>query len=245
MITHRFCISGFFSRYSAFFMLTLMGLGMGALAIYLGRAQDQPGVLVGGIVGCLASLLLLIPVFLGLTRRPRQVEVSDEGLAWKGSQGEGRCRWKDIREVYTLDRTVNQTFTEKKLVWVLANGDRITTDQTLSDFDQLAEAVQARSAEHVLAAKRAALDTGADFGSVVLKRSGLTVAGKSFAWDEIEHSTIFNGTLYFFPKAYKGNDSEDAKLSDLPNVPVLLQLLEELDRAPVPVEESILYSGRK
>jgi hypothetical protein len=245
MSTHAFCTSGFFSRYSAFFMLMLMGLGMGGLAVYLGIAQDQIAVTVGGIVVSLGSFLLLVPVFLGLTRRPRHVEVTKDGLVWSGQLGEGRCRWDEIREVFRLDRTVNQTFTEKKLVWVLANGDRVTTDQTLSDFDIMADTIQERSLPYLLDAKRAELDKGADFGSVLLKRTGVTVAGKSFNWDEIEQSTVFNGVLYFFPRSYTGNNSEDAKLSEVPNSPILLHLLEELGQAPVPVEESILYSGRK
>jgi hypothetical protein len=51
--------------------------------------------------------------------------------------------------------------------------------------------------------------------------------------------------LYFFPKSYQGNDSEDAKLSETPNSLVMLQLLDELGHAPVPVEQSVLYTGRK
>jgi hypothetical protein len=239
-------MKGFLSRYVAFFMLAAMGVGMGVLGVYVGMAQEQNAVVGGGIIVACGSLLLLVPVYLGLVRRPRHVEVSEEGLAWKGRDGEQRCRWDEIREVYRLDRTVNQTFTEKKLVWVLADGRRVTTDQTLSDFDSLADAVQEQTTTHVLAAKRPALDGGgAEFGTVVLARSGLTIGGKRFSWDEIDHSTLFNGMLYFFPKSYQGNDSEDAKLSETPNSLVMLQLLDELGHAPVPVEQSVLYTGRK
>ncbi len=244
--THSLCFSGFFSRYVAFFMLAGMCLAGGLLAIYLGIDRSSSAEFYSGIGVSCASLLFFIPVYLWLSRRARFVQVSDEGLIWKDQQGEQRCRWEEISEVYRLDRVVNQTFSEKKLTWVLANGAKVVADQTLSDFDRLADSVQAMTTAHLLAKKRSSLDAvGADFGKVVLARTGVTMNGKRFSWDEIEHSTLWNGSLHVFPKAYKGNDSEEAKLSEVPNWPVLMELLEELGQTPVPVEESILYKGHK
>jgi hypothetical protein len=244
--THTFCFSGFLNRYWAFFILPVMTVGMGVLLLYLGAARSSTAETVGGIVVCCLAPVWLIPMFVFVSRRPRQVQVTQEGLAWRDRQGEHRCRWEEISEVYRMHKVLDRTATEKKLVWVLANGTRVTTDQTLSDFDRLADAVQAGTHDHLLAGKRSALDgSGAAFGSVVLGRTGITIAGKRFAWDEIDHSTIFNGTLYFFPKSYKGNKSEDAKLTETPNALVMLQLLDEVGKSPVPVEQSVLYTGRK
>lgn len=223
-----------------------MTAGMGVLLIYLGKERDSNVEFISGIVVCALAPSWLFPMFVFLYLRPREVQVSLEGLMWRDMQGEHRCRWDEITEVYRMTKVLDETATEKKLAWVLADGTWVTVDQTLSDFDQLADAVQESTHALLLERKRSALDgAGAEFGSVVLARNGLTVAGKKFTWEEIDHSTVFNGTLYFFPKSYSGSDSEDASLTETPNALVMMELLIDLGQAPVPVEQSVLYSGKK
>jgi hypothetical protein len=246
MTSHSLCFSGVVSRYAPHFLMSALCLAVGLFVLVLGILKPNSGALIPGIVVSACSLPWLIPMFLGVSRLPRQVEATSEGLVWQDKQGEHRCRWDEIREVYRLEKIVNQTFRVKELKLVLSHGEQVAVDQCLSDFDRLADTVQAVSAEQLLAAKRSSLDgSGAEFGPVVLQRAGLSVRGKYFPWDQVEQYTIFNGTIVVYPKGYQGIKCEEVGFGEVPNYPVLLRLLQELGQRPIPPEKSILFTGRR
>jgi hypothetical protein len=243
---HVLYFKGVLSRYAPHIVLWGLLLVIGVFLTILGIAKPEGGTLSPGIVFLVGAFPWLIPLFLGVSRRPRQAEVTEDGLSWRDRSGEHRCRWNEIAEVYRLDKIINQNFRVHELRIVLANGGQATFDQTLTNWQGLAAAVQARTARELIGPRRAALDAGgAEFGPVTLRRDGITIRGKSFTWDQVEQYTLVNANLVLYPRHYKGIQCEEVTFGEVPNCPVLLALLRELGQVPVPPHESILFLGRK
>jgi hypothetical protein len=160
-------------------------------------------------------------------------------------QGGASLPLEEIAAVFRVDKLVNRTFLVKQLRVVLAHGEEVTFDQCLSDYDQLANAVQGTVTRQLLPAKRSQLaGAGIDFGPVTLHRDSITINGKTFPWPEVEQYIVFRGSLVVYPRSYQGIQCEEVVLGDVPNYPILLLLLQELGQAPVPLQQSILFLGR-
>lgn len=243
---HRRYSRGILSRYVAFFWLWAILLAIGVFLGLLGLFRPNAGTLLPGLLFVVGSFFCLIPLFVGLSRSPREARTTPEGVQWLDKKGEHRCRWDEITAVFRVDRLINRTFLLKQSRMVLAHAEEVTFDQSLSDYDRLANAIQATVTRQLMPAKRAQLTgAGADFGPVTLHRDGITVNGKRFPWPEVEQYIVFHGSLVVYPRSYQGILCEEVVLCDVPNYPVLLLLLQELGQTPVPPQQSILFLGRK
>jgi hypothetical protein len=244
-IHHRY-LGGILSRYAPHLLLWGIFLGIGLFLAILGLARPNAGTLLPGALIFVASFGALIPIYLGLARTPRSAHTSPEGVRWLSQLSVQHCAWNDISAVYRMHKIINQTFHVKKLRLVLADGREVTFDQTLSDYDRLAEMAQETVAQQLLPSKRLELArAGAEFGAVTLHRDGLTINAKKLSWPDIEQYIVFRGNLVVYPKAYLGISCAEVILSTLPNYTVLLHLLQELGQMPVPPERSILFLGRR
>jgi hypothetical protein len=220
--------------------------GIGLLLGILGLVRPAAGTLLPGLLFLLGSLPCLIPLFVALSRGPREARTTPEGVQWLDNKGEHRCRWEDITAVYRLEKLTNRTFLVKQLRMVLAQGEEVTFDQCLSEFDRLGDVIQGTVTQRLLPLKRAQLDSaGAEFGRVTLFRDRLIVNGKRFPWSEVEQYIVFRGSLVVYPRGYQGIQCKETMLGDMPNYPVLLLLLQEMGQSPVPPQQSILFLGRK
>jgi hypothetical protein len=241
---HRRFAAGILSRYAPHFLLWGIFFAIGLLLGLLGLSRPASGTLLPGVLLLLASFAFLIPLFIALARSPRWARTSKEGVQWQDGRGDHLWRWEEIAAVFRLDKIINQTFRVKQLRLVPAQGEEVTFDQCLSDYDGLADAVQDAVANRLLPAKRAELaSAGATFGPVTLHRDGLTINAKKLTWPEVEQYTIFRGSLVVCPRGSKG--FEEVGLSGVPNYPVLLHLLQELGQMPVPPQQNILFTGRR
>lgn len=242
---HRVCLSGVVSRYAPLLMLAGICLALGLGLLFLSFQRPDSGTFLPAVIILAATLPWFIPVYLGLSKNPSEMEVSPAGFSWKDSQGDHRAGWDEVSELYRLERVVNQTFKEKKIRIVLNHGVQVTVDQCLSDYDRLADTAQLAAASAINDRKRAALDQGADFGPVTLRSTGMSLAGKSYTWDQIQEYLIFNGSLLLVPANYRGGACEQVLLSDVPNYAVLINLLLELGHPPVEPGRSVLFAGRR
>jgi hypothetical protein len=246
MPTHRRHGAGIMSRYAPHLWLWLILLAIGLFLGILGIAKPNAGTLLPGVLFVVGSFAPLIPLAIALARGARWARITPEGIEWQDGRGEHRWNWADIAAVYRLDKVINQAFRVKQLRVVPVHGDVVTFDQCLSDYERLADTVQTAVAQRLLPVKRAELaGSGAAFGPVTLSRESITINRKTFAWPEVEQYIVFRGSLVVYPTSYKGIQCEEVSLSDVPNYPVLLHLLQEQGRLPVPPERSILFLGRK
>jgi hypothetical protein len=242
---HELFFGGFLSRYAPQCMLFAVFFVIGIGLTILGVRNPENKTLLPGVLSTVGGLLWLIPLPVGLFRRARAAEVYADRLKWTDAAGQHECRWDEVAEVYRVERITNRSFRYTLLRLVLADGRQVQFDHTLGGYNQLADQVQARTAEHLLPAKQRALDgPGAEFGPVTLSRAAVTIGGETFPWDEVEQYTICNGSLVAFPRSYQGHAGKEVALSAVPNYPVLLHLLRVLGKEPTPPNLSILFRGR-
>jgi hypothetical protein len=234
------------SRYAPPIWLWAILLVIGLFLGFLGLFRPNAGTLLPGLLFVVGSFACLIPLFVGLARSPREARTTPEGVQWLDKKGEHRCRWDEITAVFRLEKIINQTFLVKQSRMVLAHGEEVTFDQSLSDYDRLANAIQGTVTQKLLPAKRSQLTgAGVEFGPVTLHRDGITINGKKFPWPEVEQYVVFRGSFVVYPRSYQGIQCEEVVLSDVPNYPILLLLLQGLGQAPVPPQQSILFLGRR
>jgi hypothetical protein len=243
---HRQCLSGLRKRYLAnlvlFGALLLLGLGL----VALGLAKPRSKTLLPGVIFVAAAVVPLVPVFVGSATGVRRVELTADGLAWEDGKGERGCRWDEVEAVYREETVFNYGYPIRSIRLVLSSGEAAKFDQRLRDYDRLAEAIQNVTGNLLAPRKRQELAAGAAaFGPVTLHPDGITVRAKRFAWAGIDEYTVCQGILFVFPTGYKGQAHERVELDSIPNYLVLLGLLREQGRDPVPAERSILSVGRK
>jgi hypothetical protein len=243
--THKRHLSGVLSRYAGNFVLCGVCIALGLGMLVLGFVKPRSGTLLPGGLILAGSVVWLLPLAAKLPGGQRRVQTSPDGLTWQDGRGEHHCRWDEVVAVYRGETIVDRTYRVRDLRVVLASGKQVRFDQSLSNYDRLAEVVQAKTTEHLLPAKRAEVAAGAEFGPVTLHTDGITLGRKRFLWSEVEQYTVCNGCLIVFPEGYKGQRYEHAVLGAIPNYRVLLELIQELGHLPTPPEQSILFVGRK
>jgi hypothetical protein len=226
---HRVCLAGIASRYAPH--LTMAGIifliGVGLLL--LSTRRPDAGVLIPGAGFAVGGLLFLIPIYLGLSRHPNEVETSGKGLKWTASEGEHEADWDDIRQVFRYERITNQTFREAHLIVVLDDGVRLDLNQSLSDFNQLGDTVQTNVCARRAPKLRASLQSGgADFGPIVLRSSGLQVNGLDAPWDTVNELVLSRGSFNINLSKLGGTMWESVAIGAIPNFPVLMALLQEV-----------------
>jgi hypothetical protein len=232
--THEQHVAGVISRYAPLVMLWGIFFGIGLLLASLGLTRPQAGTLLPGFLFLLGSFAFLVPMFLGLSRGARRASTTSEGVEWQDNKGDHRWQWGEIMAVFRLEKIINQTFRVKQLRLVAANGEEVTFDQCLKDYDGFAGRVQDGVAQRLLPAKRSELACGGvPFGPILLQRDGITVNGTKFTWPDVGQSIIFRGRFVVLPLGSRGNGGEAVTLASIPNYTLLLQLMLELGQAPV------------
>jgi hypothetical protein len=112
---------------------------------------------------------------------------------------------------------------------VFRNGGSVAFDQCLSSFDALAKAIEQKTGELLRPQKGAELEAQgeAGFGPVTFRRDGIHLRRKFYPWTGVSSCDIVNGrlVLYVQPRRAKGRWDDEILLSDVPNYPLLLELL--------------------
>lgn len=232
---HRLHLGGIASRYAPYLMIggTLLAIGVGLLL--LAASRPDRSTLIPGLLFAVGGPLFLIPMYLGLAGHPREIETSAAGLRWVVPEGEHQVDWEDIREVYRYEKITNQTFREAHLIVVLADGERLDWNQSLSDFNQLADTVQASVCARLAPKLRADLQSGsAAFGPIVLRPSGLSFNGTDLPWDRLDQIAVARGFLILGVRTMYGSRSESVAVGQIPNFPVFFGLLQET--CPMPLQ---------
>jgi hypothetical protein len=109
-----------------------------------------------------------------------------------------------------------------------APGDTVKFDQSLTDYERLADQVQAGAADAMLPAARASLAGGElVLGPVALRRDGMAIGKGFYPWAEVADFTLFLGAFRLFLSNGTSKEAEAAWLHEIPNYAVLVRLLQE------------------
>jgi hypothetical protein len=173
----------------------------------------------------------LLPVLLAYFRSIKKVCVYEEGISWTIRGREAFQPWEDLREVYRVERNLRSGGFQLEMTLLFKKKVQVVFDQTLANIFQLAALVEAIATQRLLPHYREQLEQGsAAFGPVVIKKEGLRIHERDFAWAEVESYAIDSGGLVIRPVNAE-EPERFAEFATIPNYLVLLKLLEEkLDR---------------
>ena len=216
----------------------LLGLGglffllLGLPLVMRGVQLDVNGVihlilLLGAAGICVAGLVIGFG-------RVQAVEVSAIGLAWTRWGRTTERAWKEVREFYSSDVRFVQGPADPgrtggriaAVRLVFDDGQTVTLNLALSDYDVLVDAIRRGvTAARLPAARRElAAGGGVDFGLIRATPAGLAAEGKVLAWDKIDRAWVGNGVLGW--RSRKGHTREYL-LQGTPNYDVLLALIRD------------------
>jgi hypothetical protein len=231
---HRRTLTGMLQTSWPFLLLGAMAAGFAAMFMWIWTSrQHTPDMLIASGVCVFLTLGLLGATAWKAFLSASPVQVFEEGLNWRQDGRERQRSWDEVREVYRkeLYRLQNgarpsdwNRHSELRLVFT--DGEEAKFNHSLSDYNRLAEFVQQKTAERLLPLARKEFDgRGVAFGPLRLGREGLSLGHELFAWPTLTGLRVRNGFLSW--NGHRGAD-RFLPLKDLPNYPVLLQLLDEV-----------------
>jgi hypothetical protein len=173
----------------------------------------------------------------------RRVILTEAGIRWEDDRSVQEKPWEEVQEVYTKD-VITRSDRDTNLRVVFADGTAMTMDNRLRKYETLTKSLLSLSSRVLLERKRRELAAGrAPFGPVVLSPDGVQVKEDKKSWEELEQWTINNGFLYIISTDPKDRYGWEVLLFDVPNYPVLFQLLQEVWQGPTPAATSIPFGG--
>jgi hypothetical protein len=231
---HRRTLTGMLQTSWPFLLLGAMSLGFAAMfmGIWSSRQHTPDMLIASGVCVFLALGLLGGTAWMAL-RSASPVQVFEEGLHWRQDGRDGQRSWDEVREVYRKEMYRLQNGARpsewnrhSELRLVFTDGGEAKFNHSLSDYNRLAEFVQHKTAARLLPLARKEFDSrGVAFGPLRVGREGMSLGSDLFPWPMLTSLRVRNGYLSW--NDYRGAE-RFLPLKDLPNYPVLLQLLDEV-----------------
>jgi hypothetical protein len=256
---HAIHRDGIISRFQMSIFSAVILFILGCVFIILGITRSEVYLSLIGVVAVAGGTACLGYVLKNMYRGVRRVLLTGTGIQWQDDQSAHEKKWADVREVYTKDvLTRGDRDTDVRVVF--ADGSSMTMDNRLKKYETLRKSLFSLSSGVLLAKKRQDLAAGkAEFGPVVLHRDGIqgkfgpallprgAVPGQEDKkrWEELEQWTVNNGYLYIISTDPKDRYGWEVDLFNIPNYPVLFQLLQEVWQASTPAGMSIPFGGGK
>jgi hypothetical protein len=240
---HAVHLDGIVSKYQMPLFCFAFLLLLGGVFLYLGYAREEPVLYVIGGLVMAAGAACLVYVLVNMHRGVRRVVLSEAGIRWEDDRSGHEEKWDDVREVYTKEIiTRGDTITDVRVVF--ADGSQMRADNRLRNYNSLRRSLLSLAGRALLPRKRRELaEGGAGFGPITFHPDGAQFKEDRKRWDELEQWTIRNGLLYIISTDPKDRYGWETALYNVPNYPVLLQLLEELWQAQTPPAMSIPFGG--
>ncbi len=254
---HAIHRDGIISRFQMTIFSSVLLFILGCVFIILGITRSEVYLSLIGVVVVAGGAACLAYVLKNMYRGVRRVLLTGTGIQWEDDQSAHEMKWEDVREVYTKDvLTRGDRDTDARVVF--ADGSSMTMDNRLKKYETLRKALFSLSSGVLLARKRQDFAAGkAEFGPVVLHPDGIqmkfgpavlprgAVPGQEDRkrWEELEQWTVNNGFLYIISTDPKDRYGWEVDLFNIPNYPVLFQLLQEVWQAPTPPGMSIPFGG--
>ena len=176
--------------------------------------------------------------FLGRGRGGMVVRQHERGLSIQRGRRGSALLWGDIRQVhvrsvrYGLGRWPGGR--QDSLVLVTRDDRRFHLDQSLSDYDALAETVKRNVYPPLLDAYTRAFNHGQEiaFGPLRLTPEGIQNGRKTLRWPNVAQARLERGWLEALPADRRAGPRLRFPVRSIPNVDLCLQLIQELSRHP-------------
>ena len=197
------------------------------------RWSSPPLMAAGGFL--LAGVLLLL---LGRSRGGTIVRQHVRGLVLQRGRKGSAVPWDEIREIHT--RAVRYGLGRRpwgrqgELILVTRDGRRFRLDQSLSDYDELAETIKRNVYSALLDAYTRAFNHGQSlpFGPLALTPEGIQNGRKTLRWQDVATVRLERGWLEAAPSERRAGPRLRFPARSIPNVDLCLQLIQELTPHP-------------
>jgi hypothetical protein len=170
-----------------------------------------------------------------INRRKKAVVVYNNGLAYSDRKGVKTWRWEQINDVYAnvVHHYTNGIFTGTTHVYTLhhADGKKLVLNDSIAEVESLYNFIQNHSLQLRYQKLANAYNAGhaVAFGPVVIsKQGGLQIGKKVYTWNEIEQVGINKGVLAVKKKNGGWFSGASATASAIPNLHVLLSILDQV-----------------
>jgi hypothetical protein len=240
---HAIHRDGVISKYQVPIFSAVCAYFLAGLLIFLGIIRSELTLIIVGAVVAALGTAVLAYVLTTMRRGVRRVLLTGAGIEWEDDGTAHEKAWEDVREVYYKEViTRGDRITHLRVVF--ADGSEMKADNRLSKYKSLCQSVLSASSGALLERKRRDLAAGrAEFGPITLHADGVEAKGERKGWGELEQWTIHNGRIYVISTRPGDRYGWELTLYDVPNYPVLFQLLQEAWQRPTPAAASIPFGG--
>jgi len=215
-----------------------LGIGIAGLvaivvALFSGPQRGLLKLFVGSVL-FIAGGVALLKGSTGASRT--RVEVFEGGLVLHEGADTIGCRWTEIdtiieKEAVDAGEVVNEGMENETRAFRLhlSSGQLIVLKSYISGLAQLGLTVQQRALPHLMSRCKQQLDTnrGVEFGPVLVTPEDIGVQGQAKQWSEIGPVHRKGGWIIISNPSGWGSWKK-VKLSEVPNVYVMLKLIKEL-----------------
>jgi hypothetical protein len=233
---HRSRISAIARPFLAILALAVAFLIGGAFAVANTRPQERLVVLV--LVGLMELLCVVALIRKGLPRRRPDVLLFTDGFAEVlDDQVTATCRWDEAVsfQEFAIRREAHGIHVETSYnFWVgRRDGHTFAFGDWLEEVQALGGALRERLVPQLVARGRAAWQAGEvlDFGPLRLDREGLSQGTDRLPLRELEELEVQKGWLRV-RRAGQAKDWYQCLVGDVPNLPVLLDLVDRARAGP-------------
>jgi hypothetical protein len=162
------------------------------------------------------------------------IALYEAGLACRSRKGIQAWRWEDVDRFYTAitRHYINGIYTGTTHVYILFNRSekRLVLNDAYAHVVDLGKKVEQgtfpRLYEH--AVSRYNTGEALDFGPVILSQAGIQVRKKVYPWSEVQQVSIRRGILQVLKKDGGRFSGMHVAASAIPNVRVLLSLVDQI-----------------
>lgn len=193
------------------------------------RWASPPGVVAG--VSLITGVVLLL---LARGRGRKVVRQYARGLVILSGRRGSALPWDEVREIHT--HSVRYGLGRRpwgrlgELTLVARDGQKLRLDQSLNEYDELAEAVKRAVYPPLLEAYTRAFNHGESlpFGPLSLTAEGIRNGRKTLRWEDLSQARLERGWLEAVPLDRHHGPKMRFPARAIPNVDLCLQLIQEL-----------------
>lgn len=191
-----------------------------------------PAAVIGGIM-VIIGLLVLWNTYRNWNLA---AAVYQDGFAVSNHAGVQSYRWTDVASLTSAitRRYTNGVYTGTTHIYTLVDrqGRKTVLNDSMPDVEALAESIEKGIFPHLYQAAADAYNYGKPvaFGPVVISKQGAQIGKKMYAWKDIGRVTLDKGYLKIARKDGGWFSGASAPAAAIPNLPVLLSILQQVHR---------------
>jgi hypothetical protein len=156
----------------------------------------------------------------------REAEARSDGVVWRTSTEQHFRPWSDVHELFRIDYLDNRNAWGQTTI-VFTDKVRVVFDQSLTNYMQLANAIQTFAAAAKLPAVLAEVEVQpVPFGPVTIRRDGVVVGHHDYPWEKVRFFSVRFGVLVLGVAGAKEDRREMVALHEIPHYLVVLHLLQ-------------------